>query len=73
MAKKTDDVRGRSDAELEAEVDRLREQLFKLRWQASSSTVENPNKIRSVRRSIARHLTVLGQRASGAPASGGTR
>ena len=71
MAKKTDDVRGRSDAELDAEVATLREQLFKLRWQAGNGQLENPNKIREVRRNIARHLTIRGERARGAAKSGG--
>lgn len=57
-------VRDRSGAELETEVKTLREQLFKLRWQAASGPIENPNKIREVRRAIARHLTVLGERAA---------
>ena len=60
---KTKKVRDRDDEGLQAEVVALREQLFKLRWQAANGQVENPNKIREVRKSIARHLTVLGERA----------
>ena len=66
-------IRGKSDAELQEDVKKLREQLFKLRWQASGGSLENPNKIREVRRTIARHLTVLGERsAAGAGQAGGT-
>ena len=42
----------------------LREQLFKLRWQAVNGQAENPRKIREVRRDVARHLTVLNERAA---------
>ena len=63
-------LRGKSDAELGEDVKKLRDQLFRLRWQASSGSLENPTKIREVRRSIARHLTVLGDRQRGAAGGG---
>ena len=50
--------------ELRTKVRQLREQLFKLRWQAVSGQAENPRKIREVRRDVARHLTVLNERAA---------
>ena len=56
------EVRGKSVPELETEVKELREQLFKLRWQSSMGQVENPNKIRAVRKAIARNLTVIGEK-----------
>ena len=49
--------------ELRSKVRQLREQLFKLRWQAAGGQAENPRKIREVRRDVARHLTVLNDRA----------
>jgi large subunit ribosomal protein L29 len=55
-------LRGKSEAEIGEDVKKLREQLFRLRWQSTAGSLENPNKIREVRRSIARHLTVLGER-----------
>jgi large subunit ribosomal protein L29 len=64
-------IRERTDAEISEEVKALREQLFKLRWQASGGSVENPNKIREVRRTIARHLTVLVERGKRPVAGGG--
>jgi large subunit ribosomal protein L29 len=72
MTTKGEEVRARGEKELEAEVGQLREQLFKLRWQAGSGQLENPNKIREVRRSIARHLTVLGERQRAASKTGET-
>ena len=55
-------MREKSAAALEGEVMELREQLFKLRWQAAMGQVENPNKVRAVRKAIARNLTVLGEK-----------
>jgi len=67
-------LREQALGEIEDEVRQLREQLFKLRWQAVSGQVENPNKVRQVRRDIARHLTALRERRSpGATPSGETR
>ena len=60
MAATTTQIREHTAAELNAELGELREQLFKLRWQASGRQIENPNKIKMVRRDIARRLTVAG-------------
>jgi large subunit ribosomal protein L29 len=42
----------------------LREQLFKLRFQRATGRVENPMKMREVRREIAQIQTLLNQRAN---------
>lgn len=42
----------------------LREQLFKLRFQRATGRVENPMKMRQVRREIAQIQTLLNERAS---------
>jgi large subunit ribosomal protein L29 len=69
MARNMLKLRERSIDELNTEVRELREQLFKLRWQAAGGQADNPRKIREVRREIARNLTVLQQRrATGAEA-----
>ena len=62
MAREIQKIRDQSAAEIETELNALREQLFKLRWQAANGQVENNNKIRAVRRQIARHLGVLRER-----------
>ena len=56
------DVRDRSDDELRKTLGDLQEQLFKLRFQKSTGQIENPTKIREVRKDIARVLTVMNQR-----------
>ncbi len=45
------------------EVD-LRKELFNLRFQVATGEIENPRRIRAVRRDIARVLTVLGEHRS---------
>ena len=55
------ELRDRSMAELNKTLGDLEEQLFKLRFQKSTGQIENPIKIREVRKDIARVLTVMGE------------
>jgi large subunit ribosomal protein L29 len=59
---KAKDIRDRSDDELRKALGDLEEQLFKLRFQKSTGQIENPIKIREVRKDIARVLTVINER-----------
>lgn len=59
---KAKEIRDRSDDELRKALGDLEEQLFKLRFQKSTGQIENPIKIREVRKDIARMLTVMGER-----------
>ncbi len=56
------DIRERSDDELRKTLGDLEEQLFKLRFQKSTGQIENPIKIREVRKDIARVMTVMTER-----------
>ena len=56
------EIRDRSDDELQKTLGDLEEQLFKLRFQKSTGQIENPQKIREVRKDIARVLTVINER-----------
>lgn len=56
------EIRDRSDDELRKALSDLEEQLFKLRFQKSTGQIENPQKIREVRKDIARVQTVINQR-----------
>ncbi|MCD4749263.1 MAG: 50S ribosomal protein L29 [Thermoanaerobaculales bacterium] len=58
------ELRDRSVDELKKTLGDLEEQLFKLRFQKSTGQIENPIKIREVRKDIARVLTVMGERRS---------
>jgi large subunit ribosomal protein L29 len=58
------ELRERSDDELRKSLGDLEEQLFKLRFQKSTGQIENPQKIREVRKDIARVQTVMNERLS---------
>ena len=57
-------LRDKSVDELRARERDLREQLFKLRFQRATGRIENPMKMREVRREIAQIETLLNERAS---------
>jgi large subunit ribosomal protein L29 len=50
-------VRELTDAELDHQVDELRKDQFKLRMQAKTGQLENPAKVKGIRKDIARLLT----------------
>ena len=60
---KTAELRDKSVDELNARERDLNEQLFKLRFQRATGRIENPNKIREVKREIARIQTLIGERS----------
>ncbi len=59
----TAELRDKSIDELNTREHELREQLFKLRFQSATGHMENPMKIREVRREIARIKTLLNERS----------
>lgn len=59
---KAKQLREQSVQELQKSLGDLEEQLFKLRFQKSTGQIEDPTKIRQVRKDIARVLTVLTER-----------
>ena len=59
---KPDKMRELSDAELEEKGKDLQEELFNLKFQLAIGQIENPLKIRQVRRDIARVKTILWDR-----------
>ena len=66
---KAKEIREQSVDELSKTLSDLEEQLFKLRFQKSTGQIEDPTKIRQVRKDIARVLTVINdRRAQGSPA-----
>ncbi len=60
---KAADVRAKTDDELKAELDKLDKETFNLRFQRASGQLENTDRMRAVRRDIARIKTVVAQRA----------
>ena len=59
---KAKEVHELSNDELTRKVDDLKDELFKLRFQLATGQLENPIRIRDVKRSIARVKTVLRER-----------
>lgn len=60
---KAAELRNKTDNELETRERELTEQLFKLRFQRAAGRMENPMKMREVRREIARIKTLLNEKA----------
>ena len=56
---KIKDIREKSVEELESELQKLKKESFNLRFQGAGGQLENTARVRFVRRSIARILTVI--------------
>ena len=61
---KVAEMRDKSVDELQIREKELSEQLFKLRFQRATGRIENPMKIREVKREIARIKTLLTERTN---------
>jgi len=59
---KMSELRELTDDELKQKIEDLREELFNLRFQNARNPLENPLKMRFVRKDIARILTLLTER-----------
>ena len=67
---KASKLRDITTEEIDREVENMREQIFRLRFQAGSGETENPVRIRLVRRDLARALTIRHQKNRAAQAAG---
>lgn len=63
---KASDLRQKSDDELRDELVSLKREGLNLRFQAASGQLEATNRVREVRRDIARIRTIINERAAGA-------
>ncbi len=63
MAKVTDDLRVRTDDELNTQLSDLKREQFNLRFQAATNQLEKPSRVREVRRTIAKIRTLQSERA----------
>ena len=59
---KAKEVRNLSTAELAVRLEELKEELFNLRFQLATGQLDNPMRIREVRKNIARVTTVMRER-----------
>jgi large subunit ribosomal protein L29 len=69
-AVKASDLRTKSPDELRSELEKLKKEAFNLRFRQATGQLENPARMRSVRRDAARVMTVLNQKAADAAAKG---
>jgi len=56
---KIEKIREMTDSELNAEVKKLKNELFNLRFQHVTGQLENPIKMRDIKRKIARVKTIM--------------
>jgi len=55
-------LREMTTVELQEQLEKDRQELFNLRFQAATQQLENPRRVREVRKNVARILTILSQR-----------
>ena len=63
-----DDLKTKTDDQLNEELVELKREQFNLRFQAATNQIEKPSRVREVRRTIARIKTLQTERASAAKA-----
>ena len=67
---KADDYRGKTADELGTELVKLKKESFNLRFQRANGQLEKTNRVREVRRTIARIETILTEQRRKAAAAG---
>ena len=61
---KATDLRAKSDDQLTEELGNLKREAFNLRFQAATSQLEKPSRVKEVRKDIARIKTLQNERAA---------
>ncbi len=59
------ELRALSDEELNAKIKEAKKELFDLRLKQSTGSLEQPSKIRELRKNVARMKTILAERENG--------
>ena len=59
---KVNEIRKMSSSDLEKELVELKSELFKLRFQSAANGLDNPMKIKSTKKDIAKIKTILRER-----------
>jgi large subunit ribosomal protein L29 len=59
---KPGELREMTTVELQEQLEKDRQELFNLRFQAAAQQLENPRRVREVRKNVARILTILSER-----------
>jgi large subunit ribosomal protein L29 len=61
---KSDEIRSKTNHELEFELGNMKKEMFDLRFKSATQSIANPARIRVLRRSIARINTIMHERAT---------
>ena len=64
------DIRDLTTDEVQARIDQLQEELFRLRFRSATQELENPMLLRTLRRDVARLKTVLRERSTAGEGAG---
>lgn len=59
---KPGELREMTTVELQEQLEKDRQELFNLRFQAAAQQLENPRRVREVRKNVARIFTILSER-----------
>ena len=59
----TDDLKVKTDDQLQQQLGELKREQFNLRFQSATNQLEKPSRVRDVRRTIARIKTLQNQRS----------
>ncbi len=62
MPLRSDEIRDMSDGDINARVAELEEERFRLKFRSATEPLENPLRLRTIRRDIARLKTILRER-----------
>jgi large subunit ribosomal protein L29 len=65
-----DDLKARTDDQLQQQLGDLKREQFNLRFQSATNQLEKPSRIKEVRRTIARIKTLQNERTRAQPAKG---
>lgn len=65
---KAEEIRNLSDKERQEKIADLRQEYFNLKFQLASGKIENPSRLRLIRRDIARVRTIQQEGQGGTPA-----
>ncbi len=63
---KIDDLKSRTDDQLNEQLGELKREQFNLRFQAATNQLEKPSRVREVRRTIAKIKTLQSERSRAA-------
>jgi large subunit ribosomal protein L29 len=67
---RAEEIRELSVDEIKLRVAELEEERFRLRFRSATETLENPLRLRTIRKDIARLKTVLTEKQQGEPTNG---